>query len=151
MLPVSCHTPWPSWTLGLRGWTDLEILTSVTPPDFCCQGDSYKLKKLVNVLQKTKLTLVICVFHVKKISNGINFRRMQTLPSRTYPIYDPATAPLVSSNSSLPSGLSRGGFLRRKFGSGFKKREDWLKMCPRWGDLTDASHLKRPKKQTNNI
>lgn len=56
------------------------------------------------------------------ITHEINFRRMQTLPSRTYPIYDPATAPLVSSNSSLPSGLSRGGFLRRRFGSEFKKK-----------------------------
>lgn len=69
-------------------------------------------------------TCNLCLSCKKKslITNGINFRRMQTLPSRTYPIYDPATAPLVSSNSSLPSGLSRGGFLRRKFGSELKKK-----------------------------
>lgn len=39
-LPVSCHKPWPSWTSGLTGWTDQEILMLVARPDFCCQGDT---------------------------------------------------------------------------------------------------------------
>lgn len=58
-----------------------------------------------------------------------------TLPSRTYPIYDPATAPLVSSNSSLPSGLSIEGFLRRRFGSEFLKKEKNGSSCVLHGEI----------------
>lgn len=129
MLPVSCHTPWLSWTLGLTGWTDQEILTLVARPEFCYQGETCTITNW----KRTWL-------HSKR---QIACRRVQRSPRQDLPHIWPSQCPARVFKQLTAIWSVHGGIPQAQIWFWIcKEREERLKLCPTRGDLPHSRQIK---------